>query len=121
LIDWEASAENARINVLEVDAAGCRAYGSLVVTLDVPLGIEDYLREHVVLYPNPSASDAIISSSYSNVLIIRVIDAHGREYRRYNLSPGDEQNLETKNLSPGLYLVEISDGRQSVTKKLIRN
>lgn len=121
LIDWSASAEDARINVLEVDAAGCRAYGSLVVTLDVPLGIEDYLGEHVVLYPNPSASDAIISSSYSNVLIVRVLDVQGREYRRYNLSPGDEQDLETKNLSPGLYLVEISDGRQSVTKKFIRN
>jgi hypothetical protein len=120
LIDWESDAEDARINVLEVDASGCRAYGYLVVGLEVPLGIEDYLDDHIILYPNPSVSDAIISSTYSSMLTIRVIDVHGREYGRCDLFPGSEQNLETKNLSAGLYLVEISDGRQSVTKKLVR-
>jgi len=120
LIDWTIDAENGKVNVLGVDAWGCRAYGSLVITLEVPLGIEDNLDEHVSLYPNPSEAQTRISSSYSGPLVVRIVDVVGREYSRYALGSGDEKNLETRNLSPGLYLVEISDGKQSVTKKLIK-
>ena len=120
LIDWGINAEVGKINVLQIDASGCRAYGSLVVALQVPLGIEDYLQEHISVYPNPSKADTRISSSYSGAVVVRILDVRGRELSRYTLTHGDEQSLNTRNLSPGLYLVEISDGQQSVTKKLIR-
>lgn len=120
LVDWSSEITDGKVNVLEIQASGCRAYGSLSIGFQPPLSVEDPLEEQVSLYPNPSEARAIISSSYNGSLVVRVIDLTGREYSRYNLASGDSQPLDLVTLTPGLYMIEISNGDHSVTKKLIK-
>ena len=122
VIDWGNTAGDGVIKVLEVDASGCRAYGTLAVTIEepVPLAVEADLQNHVSVYPNPSETDTKISSSHGRLLFVRIIDTLGREYSRTTLSAGEEQAMKTRELPSGLYLIEISDGAHSVNKKLIR-
>lgn len=120
-VDWQLNASKGSVNVLEVDPAGCRAYGALEISFKVvPVGVEENLQNQVSLYPNPSETDVRIASVHSGILSVRIIDAQGHEHSRTTLTPGDDQVMPTKNLAPGLYLVEISDGQQSVTKKLMK-
>jgi len=118
-VDWRPNASTGSISVLEVDPAGCRAYGSLDINFTV-VGVEQDLQNQVTLYPNPSAADTRIASVYNGTLSVRIIDAQGHEHSRTTLSPGNDQVIPTKSLAPGLYLVQITDGQQSITKKLIK-
>lgn len=120
VIDWGNTAGDGVIKVLEVDASGCRAYGTLAVTIEVPLAVESDLQNHVSIYPNPSETDTKISSSYGRSLFVRIMDTIGKEYSRTTLSAGEEHAMKTRELPSGLYLIEISDGAHSVIKKLIR-
>jgi ELWxxDGT repeat protein len=120
LVDWTSNTKDGEITVLAVDASGCRSYGTLNVSVEVPLAVESNLLNQVSLYPNPSEADTKIISSYGRLLSVRIIDILGNEYSRTILSGGQEQTMLTRQLPSGLYLVEISDGKHSVTKKLIR-
>jgi hypothetical protein len=120
-IDWASQIENGEIKVLEIDPYGCRAYGNLVVELGIPLGVETELWNKVSLYPNPTEMDTKIVSANGELLFIRILDTLGREYSRTTLYQGEEQTMLTRQLPSGFYLVEISDGHQTITKKLIKN
>ena len=122
VVNW-AEADNAttgEVKTLAIDASGCRAYGALVVQLEVPLAVETDLDNYITIYPNPSEADTKIASSYEGLVSVRIMDMIGREYTGTTLSFGEEQTLRTRQLPAGLYIVEISDGTNSITKKLIR-
>jgi ELWxxDGT repeat protein len=120
-IDWANQIESAEIKVLEVDSYGCRAYGNLNIELGIPLGVETTLQNQVSLYPNPTETDTKIVSAIGGLLFVRILDTLGKEYSRTILYGNEEQTLLTKLLPSGFYLVEISDGQHTVTKKLIKN
>lgn len=121
LVDWANNIQNGKIKVLMSNAAGCRSYGTFDVAVVVPVAVENNLRNQVNIYPNPTAGDAKIISSYQGLVFVRITDAIGREYFRTSHSVGEEQTIPTQQLPAGLYFIEISDGLHSVTKKLIRN
>ncbi len=120
-IDWATQIEISEIKVLEIDTYGCRAYGNFIVELGIPLGVESKLWNHVSLYPNPTETDTKIVSENGELLFIRILDTLGKEYFRTTLYEGEEQTLLTRQLPSGFYLVEISDGIHTITKKLIKN
>jgi hypothetical protein len=120
VVNWADNAATGEIETLAIDASGCRAYGTLAVQLGVPLAAETDLDNYITIYPNPSEADTKIASSYQGLVSVRIMDMVGREYSGTTLSPGEEQTLQTRQLPAGLYVVEISDGTHSVTKKLIR-
>jgi len=74
-----------------------------------------------VIFPNPVQSTAHLSLS-NNVygVNITITDVSGRVV--YRSSYGKESNIAipTKNLSAGVYFVEIKDNQQSVVIKMIR-
>jgi ELWxxDGT repeat protein len=120
VIDWASEGESGEIKVFTVDPSGCRAYGTLVVELGMPLGIEPNSLNRVSVYPNPSEGDTKIASSQNGLISVRILDTLGREYSRILFYGGEEQTIPTRQLPSGLYIVEISDGHQSVTKKLVK-
>lgn len=120
VVNWANNATTGELKTLAIDASGCRAYGTLVVQLEVPLAAETDMNNYITIYPNPSEADTKIASSYGGLVSVRIMDMVGREYTGTTLSSGEEQTLQTRQLPAGLYIVEISDGTHSITKKLIR-
>jgi hypothetical protein len=120
VVNWADNATTGELKTLAIDASGCRAYGTLVVQLEAPLAAETDLDNYISIYPNPSEADTKIASSYGGLVSVRIMDLVGREYTGTTLSSGEEQTLQTRQLPAGLYIVEISDGTHSITKKLIR-
>lgn len=120
VIDWSENADDGLLAVLAVDASGCRANASFPVEMEVTLAIAEGLRNYVSIYPNPAEAEARVASSYSGSLVVRLLDLVGREYSQATLSPGEDRPLITRRLPAGVYIVEISDGKRTDTKKLIR-
>lgn len=120
VINWSEQGEGGAVSVLVVDLSGCRAYGSLDVAFEVPLAATDELSKHVSIFPNPSYSDTQVASTYYGMLVVRIIDILGREYVRTFLGAGAVETIPTRHLAAGLYFIEITEGTNAVTKKLIR-
>lgn len=119
-VDWENNIENGLIKVFGVDSHGCRTFGSLNVTLGIPVGIETDIENNLKIYPNPTSSDLFIHSSHEGILSIRILDAVGREVKRFSLPEGEKQTVSLLSIASGLYLVKISDGNQEVTKRIVK-
>ena len=75
----------------------------------------------VNLASNPTVSDfkvQVISVSKERILL-RVLDIHGREFKRIQTMP----NVTTvfgNDLKSGIYLLEITQGRITKTKQLVK-
>lgn len=96
--------------------------------IDYCLGIEDHklTNTSVILSPNPATSEFTISLDMAFPLegTVQLFDLSGKKLR--NLFQGDfgahkTIQVKTDGLAAGIYLVKVTSGNQSVTKKLIIN
>jgi hypothetical protein len=80
----------------------------------------------LTVYPNP-ASDQIhlnIIANESGICNIRLIDISGKTQRTFeqNLTFGpNNAEINVSDLSPGLYILQMSDGKYSVQQKVVVN
>ena len=118
-VDWSDEGNEGAISILVIDQSGCRATEKLLVELVPPVAVEDVLQS-VNIYPNPASSYVIISSVRQEVLFVRVLDILGNEIGNLMLFGGEQQMVSTNLLPAGLYLFEISDGSQKLTKRIIK-
>jgi photosystem II stability/assembly factor-like uncharacterized protein len=87
---------------------------------DIPL---EYRLEQN--YPNPCNPSTIIkySVAHSGIVLIRVYDVLGKEVKtlsnEFKYAGAYENELDTRNLTSGIYFYSISSGGYSETKKMI--
>jgi hypothetical protein len=75
----------------------------------------------VKIFPNPTVSDFIIKvlTASGEEFNLRVIDFQGRLYKSFKVMPYQTIALGAE-LKPGTYLVEVRQGRQVITTKVIK-
>ncbi len=86
------------------------------------VGIDkEVLNDNISIFPNPS-SDVFYVQSKNNDIINRVqlIDLNGRIIEEYNNSNTFYQ-IDTKELTEGMYFVKIEMQNASITKKVVKN
>ena len=77
-----------------------------------------------ILYPNPSSTAVTISMNICNNCHykLQLFDMMGKELLEHSVEVTENngtKNIQTSNLSNGVYLVVITNGEQKLTKKLI--
>lgn len=79
------------------------------------LDIEDVGHSAVSLFPNPAANTVTLAGAAGSQ--VQLFDLSGRRIS-FIESAAENQQLDVSALAEGLYLVRISDGRNSVVQKL---
>jgi hypothetical protein len=82
-------------------------------------------NSNVVIYPNPSKATTYVdfNMTVGGEVVIDVLDVQGRMVSSFrdNMSAGDHQYTMNHDLEKGVYMVRISFGDRSVTKRVVIN
>jgi subtilisin family serine protease len=86
------------------------------------VGVDDFASPKESLftvYPNPAADHCFVTANTDNpVTLCQIIDLSGRTVLQTTLTPG-VNSLSLNGLTPGYYLMKITDEKTVVTKKLV--
>lgn len=96
----------------------------LCSTTAVPLGVQESTIQNFTLYPNPNNGDFNVqfnSTSLENIEL-SVYDVRGRQIylNSYANNGFFNENIQLNNLQSGVYLVKVKDGKNEITKKIIK-
>ncbi|MEP3837806.1 MAG: T9SS type A sorting domain-containing protein [Algibacter sp.] len=76
------------------------------------------------VYPNPVLNELTVSLKYSNLDInkstIRIYSINGQKVKEFKVLNDSQIKLNVSKLNRGFYILQISDGENSVSKKLIK-
>ena len=99
------------------DMAFIRLNGETITT---GISQPNLLENSVVIYPNPSNGNFIISSpSPVKNQTVRVINTLGEIVFKSSLFNESQKEINLRNVSPGIYFVEIAGDEGNTVKKLI--
>jgi subtilisin-like proprotein convertase family protein len=91
----------------------------------IPLSIDDFNLANFSIYPNPNNGEFTISlkSLSNNDIKVSVFDMRGRKLftSDYRNSSNFNQSINLNHLQSGMYLVHVSDGERSGSKKIVIN
>ena len=79
-------------------------------------GVEDFSSSSVKMYPNPARDVLNFSSASKKALNVAVYDLLGKQVLRANAI---QSELNISSLNPGMYLVNMTQGSSTSTKKLL--
>lgn len=80
------------------------------------------ISEKMILYPNPAKTQFTISHSFSSEGTIQLYDIQGRliqELYRGGINPNENLEFSTEGLDTGVYFVRLTNGKESISAKLI--
>lgn len=107
--------------VLRFGRGKVNAYQAIMKALHT-VGVEDHtdaLEPLYTVYPNPTQGQCYITANTeSENVLCQVIDLAGRTVLQANLTPG-VNTLNLHHLTPGCYLLRITDNNKIITKKLV--
>ncbi|MFK7904700.1 MAG: T9SS type A sorting domain-containing protein [Chitinophagales bacterium] len=94
---------------------------ALTTSIDVSIEEETYFAEHIKLYPNPTSNRFVLQlekPKFSN-LQLKVRDIHGQLILQESLfQPSIQVDLTA--YSSGIYLIQVSDGKNWWTEKVVK-
>ncbi len=116
---------NSDINQEPVPETNNNLQGVLLVWYNAKgwgVSVEDkFVSDLINVYPNPATDNVTVSANLvsSNDTKVRVLDLNGRVVAEQVLDQTSfETNVNVAGLEPGLYMVEVSNGTYTTTKKL---
>ncbi|MDC8005039.1 S8 family serine peptidase [Aureisphaera galaxeae] len=93
------------------------------VNVDALLGTEDFTLSELVISPNPATNAFSISiqGGVDAQAKVNLVNSLGQQIRAFDASifNGNEATINVSDLSAGLYFVQIQNGNQTSTKKLL--
>src|SRR5690606_29123197 len=95
------------------------AIDDLSWTCYTALSTDDFDVSSIKIYPNPVKNELHINLNNSFETTVEIYNVLGR--RMLNQTIQDSEILSTENLSTGVYILKLTQGNQSITKKLIKN
>lgn len=115
-----------RVDVLDTNTNGWIPNQTIPITIDCLLSTDDFNTENISIWPNPSTGvfNIKLNASNSNEVVITMFDIQGRTVlnKVFNGASGIfEETLNVSNLSNGVYLLNVKQGDQVGTKKVIIN
>ena len=97
-------------------------YVEICETTITPLSIDDFDLANFSIFPNPNTGEFTLKlKSVSDKLDVEVYDIRGRSIynNSFENSYSLNQVINLNHIQAGMYLVKISDGERSATKKII--
>ena len=78
-------------------------------------------KEKFIIYPNPASGDVLIIENNFNadLFLIKVFNMLGQQVLEKKMTSG-KNKLSIAGIDPGLYIIEISDGKTTTLQKLIK-
>lgn len=95
---------------------------NILADTNFPSGVNDInLDQDVFMYPNPTSQsiNIVVSGNASNLTTYTLTDISGRGLITGKLS-GTRTEIDTESIAKGVYFVTLTDGKQSVSKKLVK-
>jgi subtilisin-like proprotein convertase family protein len=127
VLNGELSAGTWRLQVTDLfdtDGGSLLEY-TLQLCLARPLSLEDNSFEAFAIFPNPNQGEFTIKlkSTSGEAIKIEVYDIRGRKVQenRYENTTNFREVIRLDNIQSGMYLINISDGLRTVTKKILVN
>lgn len=107
-----------------VDQEGCSGVSnSFTLTVDACAGIEELGNLNIEVYPNPSNGNFVLSIEGStDELGLTVQDMNGRMVHTETLGEVNsrlQKNIDLSGLANGVYLMRLTNGNDSLFKKLV--
>ena len=90
----------------------------ITIVQNTTAGLEDFAANSVKMYPNPAKGFVKFSSASNEALDVAVYDMLGKEVLRANAV---QSQLNISSLNPGMYFVNMTQGTNVSTKKLLVN
>lgn len=85
------------------------------------LSNEEFKVNQLTVYPNPAADVLNIKSSGSaNINAVQIIDLNGRQVITKSFNNVSDAQINVNDLSAGMYLINITSGENTVTKKFLK-
>jgi hypothetical protein len=102
-----------------IDGDGTISYEKVIV-VNTPL----QELETIMVYPNPSDSTIYIRypSYFTKTIEVKILDLQGKEfYKQSHLVNNTRQlQLDISSLSAGVYILQVSENQNKITKKIIK-
>lgn len=84
------------------------------------IGIQEvYLDQFITVYPNPVQSNLTIRSMYADRIVYQLFGIDGVAYQNGIITLGEE-DVSLKDLPKGMYFLQLTDGVNRITKKIIK-
>lgn len=104
----------------------CGVHGAIsmsgTITVNSILGIED-LENKIVFNISPNPVTSILNIQLAKNIIdgnIKVFDILGKQILTIELNPNNLTRINVSNLSKGMYLVKVTSGENTQTKRFIK-
>jgi len=97
---------------------GCECSVSKKVVMNRS-SVEDLQNGGVAVYPNPATGSFNVATSavFGKGTVIEVMNMNGAVVKRMN-SMGGMTQVDASEMSSGMYMVKVSNGTQSITRKV---
>ena len=84
------------------------------------VGIEDYLRNSVILFPNPAKEVINVQCTMYNVQSVEVIDVYGKVISTMDAYNASLLSINVSGLANGMYFVRVTTEEGVVTKSFVK-
>lgn len=119
----QASVTPASTTVYTLTGSNQNCVRTATVSQNVSLctGIMDNTLENSVsVYPNPFRSELNLSNSGDSEMTVTISDALGKTVHSSVIKGNSTGTIHTDDLNTGLYIIKISNGSQSLSRKLVK-
>ncbi|MGD2034301.1 MAG: T9SS type A sorting domain-containing protein, partial [Bacteroidales bacterium] len=104
-----------------IDGSGKQGTLEIAVSNQIPSGIRIHGSESgFSVFPNPVTEGRIVIEGTENIRQIKVLDLNGQQIGVFNAE--NEPSVELfLNTAPGIYILQLYDGENTIYKKIIMN
>ena len=111
---------SSRIWILKPDSLGCDTLSCGDFSL--PASVDEIGNiNSLSIYPNPTSNNITINfTSTSKNVSIKIYDATGRLVKNIENAKSSENTINVSELQNGLYILNLQDGNNSLTKRFVK-
>jgi len=102
------------------DASGVKGTASITISNQTTGLSEKALADQISVYPNPAANGNFTIKGIGNIKNIELVNLLGEKVIGFENLDQTDLNVQV-NVPEGIYLLNLSDGKQSVIKKIVIN
>jgi len=101
------------------DAFLVRFNNNNITLPEIPTSVVSIEEENIMLYPNPASNQLWLKADKVDDYAVKIYDIQGKLAAHYSFNAADLINISTSDFSNGIYLLQISNTKTTLTKRLI--